>query len=180
MAKDKAVDSASLDAGLKAIADAIREKAGTSDALAFPEGMAAAIRGIETGGGGNIVVGSVTPETNGAITITHNWGEEYNTSKKISGKTTILIIAASSSWLTNGVYSICCVGNSYGANGSGTEYIGVNSTTIWGNKYIHTTSPKISNATGDSFSINNSNASYPFIAGTTYYYAVWDNEAWKG
>lgn len=51
MAKDKAVDSASLDAGLKAIADAIREKAGTSDALAFPEGMAAAIAGIKAAGG---------------------------------------------------------------------------------------------------------------------------------
>lgn len=51
MAIDKAVDSTVLDAGLKAIADAIREKAGTSDNLAFPDAMAAAIAAIESGGG---------------------------------------------------------------------------------------------------------------------------------
>lgn len=49
MAYDKAVDSAALDAGLTAIANAIREKSGSSDALAFPDAMAAAIAGIESG-----------------------------------------------------------------------------------------------------------------------------------
>ena len=51
MAYDKVVDSAVLDAGLKQIADAIREKGGTSDNLAFPTAMADAITAIEAGGG---------------------------------------------------------------------------------------------------------------------------------
>lgn len=58
MAIDKAVDSAVLDAGLKAIADAIREKAGTEDALAFPEGLVEAIEGIEAGG--QYITGTIT------------------------------------------------------------------------------------------------------------------------
>lgn len=52
MAYDKVVDSSVLDADLKQVADAIREKGGTSDNLAFPTGMAAAISAIQTGGGG--------------------------------------------------------------------------------------------------------------------------------
>ncbi len=39
MAYDKVVDSAELDAGLKKVADAIRDKTGGADALAFPDGM---------------------------------------------------------------------------------------------------------------------------------------------
>lgn len=52
MALDKAVDSAALDAGMTSVADAIRAKAGTTEPLAWPDGFAAAISGIETGGGG--------------------------------------------------------------------------------------------------------------------------------
>jgi hypothetical protein len=37
---------------LKTVADAIREKAGTSDSLVFPTGFAEAIAGIQAGGGG--------------------------------------------------------------------------------------------------------------------------------
>lgn len=50
MAIDKAVDSAALEANLTTIANAIREKAGTSGALAFPAGFAEAIAGIKAGG----------------------------------------------------------------------------------------------------------------------------------
>lgn len=50
MALDKVIDSAALDAGMIAVADAIRAKAGTIDPLAWPDGFAAAISGIETGG----------------------------------------------------------------------------------------------------------------------------------
>lgn len=65
MAYDKVVDSTVLDAGLKQVADAIREKGGTSDNLAFPTGMAAAIAAIQTGGGGvTIQSGSFTPTEN--------------------------------------------------------------------------------------------------------------------
>lgn len=59
MAIDKAVDSSVLEAGLTTIANAIREKGGTSDTLAFPDGMAEAIAAIEAGGG-NAVVGEFT------------------------------------------------------------------------------------------------------------------------
>lgn len=52
MAIDKAIDSAVLEANLKAVADAIREKGGTSDTLAFPSGFADAIAAIEADGGG--------------------------------------------------------------------------------------------------------------------------------
>lgn len=52
MALDKVVDSAALDAGMTSVADAIRAKAGTTGPLAWPDGFAAAISGIETGGGG--------------------------------------------------------------------------------------------------------------------------------
>lgn len=48
MAYDKVVDSSVLDAGLKQIADAIREKGGTSDPIAF-DAMAAAVAAIKSG-----------------------------------------------------------------------------------------------------------------------------------
>ena len=54
MALDKVVDSAALDAGMTAVADAIRAKAGTTEPLAWPDGFRAAISGIETGGGGTV------------------------------------------------------------------------------------------------------------------------------
>lgn len=62
MAYDKVVDSSVLDAGLKAIADAIRAKGGTSGNLAFPTAMAEAIAAIEAGGGGGLC-------TTGTLTI---------------------------------------------------------------------------------------------------------------
>lgn len=52
MALDKVIDSAALDAGMTAVADAIRAKAGTTELLAWPDGFITTIRGIETGGGG--------------------------------------------------------------------------------------------------------------------------------
>lgn len=53
MAIDKAVDSSVLDAGLTKIADAIREKVGTSDTMEFPDGLAEAIAAIGAGVAGN-------------------------------------------------------------------------------------------------------------------------------
>ena len=52
MSIDRAVDSALLDANLTAIANAIREKGGTSDPIAF-DAMANAIAAIEAGGSGS-------------------------------------------------------------------------------------------------------------------------------
>ena len=54
MALDKAIDSAQLDANLTAIADAIRTKGGTSEALVFPDGFVSAVQAIQAGGGGAI------------------------------------------------------------------------------------------------------------------------------
>lgn len=47
MAVDKAVDSAVLDAGLTDIADAIREKGGTSAELSFPRGFVDAVDALD-------------------------------------------------------------------------------------------------------------------------------------
>ena len=76
MAYDKVVDSAVLNAGLKQIADAIREKGGTSDVLAFPAGMAEAIADIAASGGGSVAQGSITfdADNNTPPTIQHNLG----------------------------------------------------------------------------------------------------------
>ena len=76
MAYDKVVDSSVLDAGLKAIADAIREKGGTSDNLAFPTAMAEAIKAIEAGGGDiKVTMGTITPSSQvTSLTIEHGLG----------------------------------------------------------------------------------------------------------
>ena len=50
MAYDKIVDSAVLDAGLTSVADAIRQKGGTSASLSFPQGFVDAIGEISGGG----------------------------------------------------------------------------------------------------------------------------------
>lgn len=52
MAIDKTVDSSQLNAGLKAVADAIRAKGGTSDTMSFPDGFMEAVGAIEAGSGG--------------------------------------------------------------------------------------------------------------------------------
>lgn len=51
MALDKVIDSAVLDADLLAVADAIREKGGTSEQLVFPEGFVSAVEAISASGG---------------------------------------------------------------------------------------------------------------------------------
>ena len=52
MANYKVVDADRLDADLGKVADSIRAKSGTSEALAFPDGFSSAVENIETGGGG--------------------------------------------------------------------------------------------------------------------------------
>ena len=61
MAYDKVIDSSKLDSDLTSVADAIRSKGGTSEALAFPAGFVSAIAAIEAGGSGG--GGEVTPPT---------------------------------------------------------------------------------------------------------------------
>lgn len=162
-----------------AIKTAIEGKGVTVPAATLLDDMASLIESIETGGGaGNAsVFGSITPASNGPITITHNFGDGYNTAKKIKGKTTILIVAAAGANISTGVYSICIVGEAYDESTNSSKY---ESYTRWGNGYFHTTDPAITSATREKFTINNSNANYPFVAGKTYHYAVWDNGNWKG
>ena len=160
-----------------AIKAAIEGKGVTVPDATLLDGMAALIDSIEAGGGNASVFGSITPASNGPITITHNLGDGYNTVQKVKGKTTILIVAAAAANISAGVYSMCVVGKGYKeSNGTVT----LSSYTRWGNGYIHTTRPSITSATSDSFTINNSNATYPFVAGTTYHYAIWDNGNWNG
>ena len=61
---------------LVAVADAIRAKGGTSDALSFPTGFAEAISAIQAGGGGGgaVTSGTVTALESSVHTIQHNLG----------------------------------------------------------------------------------------------------------
>ena len=45
------------DTSLVSVANAIRTKGGTTEALTFPDGFVSAIEGIQSGGGENYVVG---------------------------------------------------------------------------------------------------------------------------
>lgn len=53
MAYDKVIDSVGLESDLSSVANAIRNKSGTSDPLAFPEGFIFAIEALEVGAGAN-------------------------------------------------------------------------------------------------------------------------------
>lgn len=76
MAYDKVIDSAALEANLKTVADAIRAKAGTSDALAFPAGFAEAIAAISASGDG-FTYGTHTPASStNTVQITHGLGSK--------------------------------------------------------------------------------------------------------
>lgn len=81
MAYDKVVDSAALDAGMTAVADAIRAKAGTTEPLAWPDGFKAAIEAISGGGGTGLAYDMgefvLEADTTGRTTyISHNLGEK--------------------------------------------------------------------------------------------------------
>lgn len=107
MAYDKVVDSSVLDAGLKQIADAIREKGGTSDNLAFPQAMADAIAAIEAGGGCKVCAGKLVfaEKQNSNYVITHNLGVTpsfayiQTISPRVSAATNSYQLRLASGWL---------------------------------------------------------------------------------
>lgn len=72
MALDKAVDSAALDAGMTAVADAIRAKSGTTEPLAWPDGFKAAIEAISGG-----IVSAVLLES-GEFTLANDTATAYS------------------------------------------------------------------------------------------------------
>lgn len=55
MAEYKVIDATQLDADMTEVADAIRDKAGTTEQLAWPDGYKSAVAAIETGGGESLV-----------------------------------------------------------------------------------------------------------------------------
>lgn len=173
-----ATETARIKGNVAAALAAVAEKGVTVPDGSTSDALHDLILSIEAGGSENIsIFGSITPASNGPITITHNFGDGYDTDNKIQGKTTILIVAAAGANVSDGVYSICSVGKTYDES---KDICSSLSYTRWGKGFIHTNSPSITSVTGEKFTINNSNASYPFVAGKTYHYAIWDNGNWKG
>ena len=75
MATYKVVDAEQLNADMSSVADSIRTKGGTTDALAWPDGYKTAIDSIPAGGGApNLQSKSVTYTSNGTATITPDEG----------------------------------------------------------------------------------------------------------
>lgn len=67
MALYKVIDSAALDTGMTAVADAIRAKAGLTDSLAWPDGFKSAIDSIQSGGGAKEPYIEETYDSNGNL-----------------------------------------------------------------------------------------------------------------
>lgn len=173
MAYDKAVDSAALDAGLTAIANAIREKAGSSGALAFPDAMAAAIAAIEGGGGVALPTGIAMEcgvyipaenATNNIIIYTNNtykWSTQKN-HITFAAFVAIDIPAGTASMLAGLAFydkNKTKKNNTYAVNAS--EAIG----TCAGYCGFST------NVSSDNFRIP-ATAAYPLVAGVSYFYIV--------
>ena len=106
MPVDKAIDSVQLDANLTAVADAIRAKGETAEALAFPDGFVSAIGAIQTGHELNFTVvgGTTEPENPTENTI---W---VNTDQAITGWVFSHNLPASPFegmvWIVNGVSGV--------------------------------------------------------------------------
>ena len=74
MATYKVVDAEQLNADMSSVADSIRTKGGTTDALAWPDGYKTAIDSIPAGGAPSLQSKSVTYTENGTATITPDDG----------------------------------------------------------------------------------------------------------
>ena len=87
MANYKVVDTDQLDADLKVVADAIREKGGTTDELAFPDGMATAVSEIQSGGGDDVVAqfveGTIPEVVDENATKIRDYGFAYSEIKTV-------------------------------------------------------------------------------------------------
>ena len=74
MATYKVVDADQLNADMTSVADSIRTKGGTTEALAWPDGYKTAIDSIPAGGAPSLQSKSVTYTSNGTATITSDEG----------------------------------------------------------------------------------------------------------
>lgn len=165
MAYDKVVDSSVLDAGLKSIADAIREKAEISDSFAFPTGFAEAIAGISAGGSA-YYLGSITPtEASPTLQITHNLNSEAKT-------VSFIIFAADTTRPTTDVHATLRWVRAILENNA----FSADCVTYWGTYGPHDSAQKITQISLNEMTVGNSNASYGFGAGRTYIVVAWRYE----
>ena len=67
MALYKVIDSDALDAGMTAVADVIRAKAGLTDPLVWPDGFKSAVESIQSGGGAREPYIEETYDSNGNL-----------------------------------------------------------------------------------------------------------------
>ena len=74
MATYKVVDADQLNADMTSVADSIRTKGGTTEALAWPDGYKTAIGSIPAGSTPSLQSKSVTYTANGTATITPDEG----------------------------------------------------------------------------------------------------------
>lgn len=97
MAYDKVVDSSVLDAGLTAVANAIRTKTGKTGTLEFPSGMASAIG--EIAGEIKTATGTFTPASySEGITVSGLEFEPKHVVVWMSGELAALPTAGSTKW----------------------------------------------------------------------------------
>lgn len=128
MAYDKVIDSAVLDANLTSVADAIRAKGGTTEALSFPDGFVSALEGIQVGGGGlTYDMGEFIPTSDTTEpTFSHNlgvipdfvfvWTEEFAGTTNEYGNNTVLgCIAINNPFGLNQRYTSTASGYGVGA-----------------------------------------------------------------
>ena len=89
------------DNSLASVADAIRSKGGTSDAIVFPDGFVSAISAIQTGGGApSLQSKSATYTSNGTATITPDEGYDglssVNVTVDVAGEVALPIMYTNS------------------------------------------------------------------------------------
>lgn len=90
MANYKVVDADKLDADLQTVADAIKAKAGTEEAMEFPSGFASAVESIETGGGADhtqedgLIKGTLTEYTNDRVAIVRTYAFYRSSLKSVN------------------------------------------------------------------------------------------------
>ena len=140
MAYDKVVDSAVLDAGLKQIADAIREKAGTTDALAFPQEIADAIAAIQSGGA---TIEPLTVSENGTYTAPDGVDGYSPVTVEVKGSGEELVITDFSYFCYNGA-RLDLLGKIDTSNGTTFGYMFYNCKSI-------TTIPELDTSNGTNF-----------------------------
>ena len=197
MAYDKVVDSAVLDAGLKQIADAIREKGGTSDNLAFPAAMAEAIAAISAGGGAADHMGYpvVTGEVTFQEDVTSSYALEFAEGNRLRVKTTsgyiprpfFVLVRSNASSSTNGaIKSISCPAYQAGSvkpNVYAFINAGSDDTSSWSSTYMKltsltwgTTADSVSSSAGSDKTFTNvtipCSSNIKLGAGVTYRYVV--------